>query len=189
MILRDDDSTLVNRLGLLSAPLAGGRETGARSGAEASAVTTAFRRAHEVGCSRTGPARALSAPMSPSTRDGHRGRPDGTVPVGVPLSVAEMVSFRVGPRHRVTRDRAICRRKSRNSERSDLGLCPLTQEAAGSSPVDPANYPILPRRVTGLGRSRCQHVATTGEDSRCLEQSNSAVNRRRAEVHVSLCRD
>ncbi len=38
--------------------------TGARSGAEASAVIRALRRSTRVGCSRTGPARALYASLS-----------------------------------------------------------------------------------------------------------------------------
>jgi hypothetical protein len=84
----------------------------------------------------------------------------GTVPVGVPVSTAEpcrSVSVLGGAWC------AIGRTPEENRETSndlDLGLAPVTPEAAGSSPVDPANYTVLPYPSwppsLGIARSQSQ---------------------------------
>ena len=67
-----------------------------------------------------------------------KGTPEG-VPVGVPVSSAKLcrtVSFCDGA---WSVDVAVAQRIRKKSAVWDLALAPVTPEAAGSSPVDPAN--------------------------------------------------
>src|SRR5580700_156177 len=62
--------------------------------------------------------------------------PQGTVPVGVPVSVAERCRSAA---LYDARSRETLRKIRKSPNVFDLGLAPVTPEAAGSSPVDPAN--------------------------------------------------
>ena len=101
-------------------------------------------------------------------------QPPGTVPVGVPVSTADGV---VPCQSSAARGCAIVRVPEENRETSndlDSGLAPVTPEAAGSSPVDPANYnsqcknefPFLAGACLRTGRRRRAGLFASGLQAR-----------------------
>ena len=65
----------------------------------------------------------------------------------------------------------------------------VTPEAAGSSPVDPANYRLLVQRLAVFTLGRLQHVSTPEGKPGVIEQADGAFDRRGTQVHVPLRRD
>ena len=65
---------------------------------------------------------------------------------------------------------------------------PVTPEAAGSSPVDPANYSTQHTGDSGSLIRRRQHVSKTRGHAGAVEQTDRTVQRRGTEVHIGLRR-